>query len=126
MMDENYDFTQSGLSTKLTVVNIYAPNNERFRKQFFKRIKFFINNQSNNTSNIILSGYINCKLDNLTDKSSKILKISHLRQLCVVDLKKNKISKMQKGSHGVIAADMPKSRFDYLFKYYSNSHNPFA
>ena len=43
-MDENYYLTQSGLSTELTVVNIYAPNNERYRIQFFKRIKFFINN----------------------------------------------------------------------------------
>ena len=76
-------------STEITFVNIYAPNNETYRIQFFKRIKSFINYYSNNTPNIILSGDFNCKLDNLTDKSSKILK-SIISQLGLVDLWKNK------------------------------------
>ena len=47
--------------------------------QFFKRTKSFINDYmySNNTPNIIFSGNFNCKLDNLTDKSSKLQKKNH-------------------------------------------------
>lgn len=71
--------------TDLTLVNIYAPNNESHRIQFFKRMKTFINNNSNNISNTILFGDFNCKLNSTTDKSSKLLK-EIIKQMKCLDL----------------------------------------
>ena len=66
----------------------------------------------------------NCKLDNLTDKNSKILK-SIISQLGLVDLWKNKHDNAERFTL-CDAADIPKSRIDYVFKYYINSQNPIA
>ena len=46
----------------ITLVNIYAPNNEQHRVDFFKRIQSFINQYSLNTENIIMCGDFNCYL----------------------------------------------------------------
>lgn len=45
----------------LTLVNIYAPNNETYGVQFFKRMRSFINNNSNNVINIAICDEFNCK-----------------------------------------------------------------
>ena len=58
-----------------TLVNIYAPNNEKDRNDFFKRINTWISQNASNLDNIILCGDFNCQLDvNNNDKSAGTLK----------------------------------------------------
>ena len=97
----------------LTLVNIYAPNNETYRVQFFKRMRSFINNYSNNATNIAVCGDFNCKLNNSTDRSSKLLK-EILAQLHVVDIWKDKLNDTD-GFTWCDATDTPKSRIDFIF-----------
>ena len=42
----------------ITLVNIYAPNNEQYRVDFCKRMQTFINQFSLNTENIIMCGQV--------------------------------------------------------------------
>lgn len=99
--------------TDLTLVNIYAPNNESHRIQFFKRMKTFINNNSNNISNTILCGDFNCKLNSTTDKSSKLLK-EIIKQMKCSDLWEEK-NKHSDGFTWCDANNTPRSRIDFVF-----------
>ena len=98
---------------EFTLVNIYAPNNETHRIQFFKRLRSFINNYSNISSKIILCGDFNCKIDNCTDKSSKILN-DVITQLNLIDLWASKYDK-NNGFTWCDASNTPKSRIDFVF-----------
>ena len=44
----------------LTLVNIYAPNSEKDRIDFYTKVENWINEDSLNTDNIILGGDFNC------------------------------------------------------------------
>ena len=44
----------------ITLVNIYAPNNEQQRLEFFKKVKTFIYHHSLNVENVLLCGDFNC------------------------------------------------------------------
>lgn len=48
---------------KLTLVNVYAPNNEKDRIDFFKRVITWINQNAINLDNVILCGDFNCQID---------------------------------------------------------------
>lgn len=60
---------------KGSLVNIYAPNNEKDRVEFFKRLTAWINKNSINLDNVILCGDFYCQIKNeLCDKTVNILK----------------------------------------------------
>jgi exonuclease III len=58
----------------ITVMNVYAPNNQTDRCALFKRMQTWVSQHANTLENLILCGYFNCVLDNSSDKSSNILK----------------------------------------------------
>ena len=97
----------------LSIVNIYAPNNESDRINFFKRLQSFINNYSMNVENIIICGDFNCVLSKERDKSSACLKkLVKNVNLCDVWFDKHK---ELSGFTWCDGSDTPKSRIDYVF-----------
>jgi hypothetical protein len=95
--------------TAYTLINIYAPNNEGCRLDFYKGLKRFILNNSINLSDIILGGDFNCHIESERDKSSKYLQ-EFLRQIGI----KEKHDKHE-GFTLCDANDIPKSRIDFIF-----------
>ena len=56
-------------------INVYAPNQEGSRIEFFKGMRRFISNFTLNSANTILCGDFNCHMEGHSiDKSTKILK----------------------------------------------------
>ena len=109
MEDKNY-----------TLVNVYAPNDENYRKQSFKSLIPWINENACNKENIIVGGDFNCCLEN-NDRSSK----THLNDKSRIEMKhilqKNNLedvwqSKVNKLSNHYTWNDKTTySRLDYLF-----------
>ena len=103
-----------------TVVNIYAPNNEVGRAEFFRKLIKWISQYSDNTNNLIIMGDFNCCLNN-TDRTPQ----THLK-----DKSRNTLSKLiqtlnlldgweqkHKDQTGFTYVDVPnntKSRLDYI------------
>jgi exonuclease III len=99
--------------TAYTLINIYAPNIESCRLDFFKGLKRFILNNSNNLSDIILGGDFNCHIESERDKSSKYLQ-EFLRQIGLKDIWREKHDKHD-GFTWCDANNVPKSRIDFIF-----------
>ena len=96
-----------------TIVNVYAPNNEDARIEFFKRLKTFICQHSVNVNNVTLCGDFNCKLDCKNDKSArKLHDILHM-----LDLKDiwRTIHNDLSGYTWCDGNNVPFSRIDYVF-----------
>ena len=97
----------------ITLVNIYAPNNEQYRLDFFKRLQSFINQYALNIENVIMCGDFNCSFTKTSDKS--VVKLSGIaRNLNFVDLWNEKHEHLS-GFTWCDAANIPKSRIDYIF-----------
>ena len=97
----------------ITLVNIYAPNNEQYRLDFFNRMQSFINQYSLNIENVIVFGDFNCSLSETGDKS--VVKLNGIaRNLNFTDLWKEKHENLS-GFTWCDAANIPKSRIDYIF-----------
>ena len=45
-----------------SLVNVYAPNNESNRLDFFKKLKLFISHHCIDENNVIIAGDFNCKI----------------------------------------------------------------
>ena len=96
----------------ITLVNIYAPNNEQHRVDFFKRMQTFINQFSLNTENIIMCGDFNCYLKRGNDKSAvKLCNIS--KNLSLLEVWNEKHENLS-GFTWCDANNVPKSRIDYV------------
>ena len=94
-------------------VNIYAPNDNGERVQFFKKLKTFISQNTMNENAILLCGDFNCCKDRLHDKSySKLL--DTLRYLDLSDIWLEKHPRLN-GFTWCNANDIPTSRIDYAF-----------
>ena len=53
----------------VTIVNVYAPNIEQNRIDFFKKLNGFIRNYALSTDTIVLCGDFNCCKERKNDKS---------------------------------------------------------
>ena len=64
------------LDKNLTLVNVYAPNSEKCRVEFFKRLKSWVREYALNIDGIIMCGDFNCQTDinNNNEKSVNVLK----------------------------------------------------
>lgn len=60
-------------NTIITLTNIYAPNTEKLRLDFFKKVSKWISQYSSNDENVILVGDLNCDTASKKDKSSKLI-----------------------------------------------------
>ena len=97
----------------ITLVNIYAPNNEQHRVDFFKRIQSFINQHSLNTENIIMCGDFNFYLKRVNDKSA--VKLSNIsNNLSLYDVWNERHENVS-GFTLCDADNVPKRRIDYVF-----------
>ena len=109
MEDKNY-----------TLVHVYAPNDENYRKQFFKSLIPWINENACNKENIILGGDFNCSLEN-NDRSSKThlndksrIEMKHmLQKINLEDVWQSKANKLS--NHYTWNDKSTYSRLDYLF-----------
>ena len=54
----------------ITVVNVYAPNTEKCRVDFFRKVSKWIAKYSMNDENVILVGDFNCNILKDNDRSS--------------------------------------------------------
>ena len=90
----------------LTLVNIYAPNKESNRVDFFKRLTTFINIHALSQSRLVLCGDFNCNINSKTDKSAKILR-DCINTLDIKDLW-HTIHKNRDGFTWCDASDTPK------------------
>ena len=97
----------------ITLVNVYAPNNQTDRCEFFKRMQTWVSQHANTLENLILCGDFNCVLDNSSDKSSNVLK-KCLSKLNFCDMW-NELHPQKTGYTWCDASDIPKSRIDYIF-----------
>ena len=96
----------------ITLVNIYAPNNEQQRLEFFKKVKTFIYHHSMNVENVLLCGDFNC-CNGRSDKS--YLKLSQIvKELKMKDLLMN-IHKDLNGYTWCDSENVPRSRIDYIY-----------
>ena len=100
----------------LTLVNIYAPNKESNRVDFFKRLTTFINIHALSQSRLVLFGDFNCYINSKTDKSAKILR-ECINTLDIKDLW-HTIHKKRDGFTWCDASDTPKSRIDLVLTSY--------
>ena len=106
-----------------TIINVYAPNSENARIDFFKRLKTWISQYSSNDTNIILLGDFNCALSSQdrysqtnnvnADRSSRVLHeliefidVSDVWRLC---------NPNKSGFTWCDGENIPKSRIDYVF-----------
>ena len=96
-----------------TIVNIYAPNNEDSRIEFFKRMSIFISHNSIDVSNIVLCGDFNCKLDCQQDRSARKLQ-TIIDSLELFDFWRVKHKDLN-GYTWCNGNDVPFSRIDYVF-----------
>ena len=104
-----------------TLINIYAPNTENARIDFFKRLKTWISQHAANDSNIIFVGDFNCAMSCKdrylqtvnNDKSSRILQ-ELLDYLDVKDLWRQ-VNPDKEGFTWCDGDNIPKSRIDYVF-----------
>ena len=97
----------------ITIVNVYAPNNDKMRIEFFNKLKSFINRYCLNNNNIIITGDFNCCKDRKSDNSYKKLMnvIEHLNLKDMwLDLHPN-----LSGFTWCNANNIPASRIDYIF-----------
>ena len=69
-----------------TIINIYAPNNEKLRCSFFKKVNLWINRYCLNHENRFLAGDMNCCIRDI-DRSSK----THMNDKSRIEL--NKLTK---------------------------------
>ena len=66
-----------------TIVNVYAPNDEKSRCCFYKKLKSWINRHSSNVNDIMLLGDFNCCLRD-ADRSSR----THIKDKSRIELEK--------------------------------------
>lgn len=57
-----------------SLVNVYAPNSEKERTEFFKRLQAWIDKYTLNTDGLILCGDFNCQVENCNDKNVNLLR----------------------------------------------------
>ena len=104
----------------ITLVNVYAPNNELDRITFYADLKEWISNLSHNINNVIVGGDFNCCLNqndrssqtHISDKSRNSLNI-FLKQLQLYDAWS--ISSTKGTYHYTWQDNTVKSRLDYFF-----------
>ena len=97
----------------ITIVNVYAPNNDKMRIEFFNKLKSFISRYCLNDNNLIIAGDFNCCKDRKSDNSHKKLLnvIEHLNGKDMwLDLHPN-----LSGFTWCNANNIPASRIDYIF-----------
>ena len=99
----------------ITLINIYAPNNEKDRIEFFKKLTSWINRHSKNLECIVLCGDFNCQIDSeRNDKSvdilKKIMKTFYLKDSWLHLGKSN-----EQGFTWCDGNNVPRSRIDYVF-----------
>lgn len=96
-----------------SIVNVYAPNYDQQRLEFFKRLKSFIFKYSVNIENVAVCGDFNCNIENTSDKSSEYLKHA-LKSLEMYDAWRHKHNTLN-GYTWCNGEDIPSSRIDYVF-----------
>ena len=95
-------------------INVYAPNQEGSRIEFFKGMRRFISNFTLNSANTILCGDFNCHMEGTSiDKSTKILK-DILKYMELIDVWQGKNGNTN-GYTWCDATNTPKSRIDFIF-----------
>ena len=96
-----------------SLVNVYAPNNESNRLDFFKKLKLFISHHCRDENNVIIAGDFNCKIAERNDKSScKLNDIVNCFELRDIWVDKHKEFNGYTWCNG---NDVPYSRIDYVF-----------
>ena len=93
-------------------MNIYAPNKESNRVDFFKWLTIFINIHALSKSRLVLCGDFNCNINSKTDKSAKFLR-DCINTLDIKDLW-HTIHKHRDGFTWCDTSDTPKSRKDLV------------
>ena len=68
----------------ITIVNIYAPNDEKNRIDFFKRLKSWISQYALNDNNLLIVGDFNCILQS-TDRANTLVNADRSSK-CLHDL----------------------------------------
>ena len=96
-----------------SLVNVYAPNNEPNRLDFFKKLKLFISHLCIDENNVIIAGDFNCKIAERNDKSScKLNDIVNCFELRYIWVDKHKELNGYTWCNG---NDIPYSRIGYVF-----------
>ena len=96
----------------ITLVNVYAPNNEQNRTNFFKQMQTFINHHALNIENVLLCGDFNCITSKTSDKSAIQLN-AICRNIDMFDLWCSNHENLS-GYTWCNAENVPKSRIDYI------------
>ena len=97
----------------ISIVNVYAPNNEADRITFFKRLQSFINQNSMNSGNVLMCRVLYCILYKERDKSAKVLQNITTR-MNMSDTWHN-LHEQLSGFTWCDGNDIPNSRIDYVF-----------
>ena len=97
----------------ITVVNVYAPNTEKCRVDFFRKVSKWIAKYSMNDENVILVGDFNCNILKDNDRSSHVLK-NVLFRFDFVDLWKT-LKSDKNGFTWCDGSNTAKSIIDYIF-----------
>lgn len=99
--------------TLITFINVYAPNTEKARIEFFNRLRSFTSTHTILGSKVFLCGDFNCSFEKKNDKSQKRLS-EILHKLDLVDIWKHKYPD-KNGFTWCDADNCPKNRIDYIF-----------
>lgn len=92
---------------------MYAPNAEKLRSDFFKKVSKWISQYSSNDENIILVGDLNCDTASKKDKSSKLMQ-DIITKFSFIDLW-SELNPQKKGLTWCDGQNIAKSRIDYVF-----------
>ena len=112
----NFDVSNGNI---ITVCNVYAPNNETERTEFYQNLLTFINTHKHNESELILCGDMNVNLDmikvnskHITGSEEKLQRILYTLDLedCAYTDSQNTDSTYVKPGNAKI-----QSRIDYVF-----------
>ena len=103
----------------LTIINVYAPNNEKQRSEFFKGLHLWILENANAPDSMIFAGDFNCCLlkqdrstqTHLNDKSRTQLN----KLISSFDLRDQWCECVNSGNHYTWNDDTTQSRLDYVF-----------
>lgn len=99
----------------LTIVNIYAPNQEKQRIKFFKKLLTWINQKALNTDGLIMCGDFYCQLDSLINEKSVSVIRKALKHFNLLDCWDKDEKDNMNGLTWCNSDNIPQSRIDYGF-----------